>query len=124
MNNIFYKYESYRIVGICMEVHNYLGPGFLEVVYKDALSYEFAQAGIPFEREKKFDVHYKDTILQHSFFSDFVVYNTIILEVKGKSAIGNDDIAQALNYIKVSDRQLAIIVNFGEAKLNYRRLVF
>jgi GxxExxY protein len=52
MTNIIYKDESYKIIGICFEVHNNLGPGFLEIVYKGALEYEFKKAKIPFEREK------------------------------------------------------------------------
>ncbi len=65
MTDIIYKTESYKIFGICMEVHNNLGPGFLEFVYKDALEYELRIAGIPFEREKEFVVNYKETILSH-----------------------------------------------------------
>ncbi len=52
MTDILYKAESYKIIGICMEVHNNLVPGFLEIVYKDALECELRFAGIPFEREK------------------------------------------------------------------------
>lgn len=106
-----------------MEVHNNLGPGFLEIVYKDALEYEFKKAGIPYEREKKYEVNYKDIILPHKFYADFVVYDKIILEVKGVSAIAEEFIAQSINYLKVSGNKLAMIVNFGELKLNYKRLV-
>ncbi len=49
---IIYKSESFKIIGLCMEVHNNLGKGFLEIVYKDALEYEFTNNQIPFEREK------------------------------------------------------------------------
>ncbi len=52
MDDLIYKEESYLIIGKCFEVHNNLGPGFLEIVYKDALEYEFRKANIPFEREK------------------------------------------------------------------------
>ena len=48
-----YQKDSYQIIGICMEVHRLLGKGFLEIVYKDALEYEFKQKNILFEREKK-----------------------------------------------------------------------
>ncbi|TAN01005.1 MAG: GxxExxY protein [Chitinophagaceae bacterium] len=51
-HDLVYKEETYRIIGICMEVHNQLGPGFLEIVYKDALEYEFQRQGILYEREK------------------------------------------------------------------------
>ncbi|MBK7035796.1 MAG: GxxExxY protein [Bacteroidetes bacterium] len=106
-----------------MEVHNYLGPGFLEVVYKDALEYEFKKAGIPYSREKEYTVYYKDTILKHKYNADFVVYDKIILEVKGVGAISDEFIARAINYLKVSSNQLALITNFGELKLNSKRII-
>ena len=56
MSDLIYKSESFAIIGKCMEVHNQLGSGFLEIVYKDALAYEFKLAGIPFEREKYYEV--------------------------------------------------------------------
>ncbi len=106
-----------------MEVHNNLGAGFLEIVYKDALEYEFRKAGIFYEREKMYDINYKGIILPHKFYADFVVFDKIILEVKGVSVISEEFIAQAINYLKVSGNKLALIVNFGELKLNYKRIV-
>ena len=123
MSNIIYKDESYQIIGKCMEVHNNLGDGFLEIVYKDALEYEFQKAAIPYEREKKYIVNYKGIILPHKFYADFVVFDKIILEVKAVSGIADEFIAQAINYLKVSQNKLALIVNFGELKLNYKRIV-
>jgi GxxExxY protein len=123
MEKIIYKEESYQVIGKCMEVHNNLGAGFLEIVYKDALEFEFQKADIPYEREKMYDVNYKGNILPHKFYADFVVFDKIILEVKGVSAIADEFVAQALNYLKVSSNQLALIVNFGELKLNYKRIV-
>jgi GxxExxY protein len=124
MEDFVYKKESYEIIGICMEVHNYLGPGFLEIVYKDALEYEFKKAGIFYEREKMYNVQYKDVVLPHNFFADFVIYDKIILEVKGVKEISNEFIAKGINYLKVSGNKLAIIVNFGELKLNTKRVLF
>jgi GxxExxY protein len=124
MGDLIYKEESYIIIGKCFEVHNNLGPGFLEIVYKDALEYEFRQAGIPYEREKEYEVNYKGKILPHKFYADFVVYDKIILEVKAVSGIADDFVAQAINYLKVSEDKLALIVNFGELKLNYKRIVY
>ncbi len=123
MTDILYKEESYAIIGKCMEVHNQLGAGFLEIVYKDALEYEFRKAGIPYEREKEYKVNYKDVILPHYFYADFVVYDKIILEVKGVSAITDEFVAQAINYLKVSGNQLSLLVNFGELRLNYKRIL-
>ena len=106
-----------------MEVHNNLGYGFLEIVYKDALEYEFIKSGIPFEREKEYLVNYKGIILPHKFYADFVVFDKIILEVKSKKGIADEFIAQAINYLKVSNNKLAIIANFGELKLNTKRII-
>ena len=123
MTDIIYKEESYRIIGLCMEVHNNLGAGFLEIVYKDALEYEFKKANIYYEREKQYEVNYKGIILPHKFYADFVVIDKIILEVKAVQGIADEFIAQAINYLKVSNNRLALIVNFGELKLNYKRIV-
>lgn len=123
MSNIIFKEESYQIIGKCMEVHNNLGAGFLEIVYKDALEYEFQKAAIPYEREKEYIVTYKDIILPHKFYADFVVFENIILEVKAVSDFADEFIAQAINYLKVSQNKLTLIVNFGELKLSYKRIV-
>lgn len=96
---------------------------FLEIVYKDALEFEFRKAAIPFEREKMYEVNYKGNILPHKFYADFVVNENIIIEVKGVAGITEEFVAQAINYLKVSQNKLALIVNFGELKLNYKQIV-
>ncbi|MBO9591956.1 MAG: GxxExxY protein [Niabella sp.] len=121
--NIVYKDESYCIIGACMEVHNNLGAGFSEVVYKDALEYEFRQRGVPYEREKKYAVSYREIVLPHYFYADFVIYDKIILEVKGVAGLVDEHIAQCINYLKVSQNRLSLLVNFGELRLNYKRIV-
>ena len=123
MTEIIYKQESYQIIGKCFEVHNNLGPGFLEIVYKDALEYEFRKANITYAREVEYVVHYQDIILPHKFYADFVVFEKIILEVKAKSSLTDEFIAQSINYLKVSGNKLALLVNFGELKLSYKRLL-
>lgn len=123
MTEIIYKEESFKIIGLCMEVHKNLGKGFLEIVYKDALEYEFTKNYIPYEREKEYVVNYKDIILPHKFYADFVLFDKIILEVKGMAGIADEHIAQTLNYLKVSGCKLGLIVNFGELSLQYKRVV-
>ena len=115
---------TYEIIGKCFEVHNNLGPGFLEIVYKDALQYEFSESNIPFEREVQYHVTYKDIVLPHQFYADFVVFNSIILEVKAISTITDESIAQTINYLKVSENRIGLIVNFGEKSLKTKRLIY
>ena len=115
--------ESYEIIGICMEVHRTLGKGFLEIVYKDAIEYEFVKRDIIYEREKKYEVEYKETILPHYFFADFVVSNNIILEVKAQKGIVDEHYKWVINYLAVSKCPLGLIVNFGEDSLVTKRLI-
>jgi len=94
--------ESYQIIGICMEIHRVLGKGLLEIVYKDAIEYEFNHKKIPYEREKKYEVEYKGLILPHYFFADFIVYDKIILEVKAQKGIIDEHYKWVLNYLAIS----------------------
>lgn len=123
-NGIIYKEESYQIIGKCMEVHNELGHGFSEIVYKDALEIVFHQNNIFFEREKLYEVLFRGILLPHNFYSDFVVMNKIILEVKCVKTISDEHISQTINYLKVSNNKLGLIVNFGRGKLEYKRIVY
>lgn len=123
MSRIVLSEESYQVIGSCLEVHNYLGPGLAEVVYKDALQIEFNQGGIPCSREVHYEVAYKGQILKHAFYADFVVYDQIILEIKATTKFNDLHIAQCLNYLKISGNPLAILVNFGDARMTYKRIV-
>lgn len=123
MDIIYLKEESYKIIGICMEVHKILGKGHSEVVYKDALEYEFKINSIPFEREKIYEIEYKDIILLRKYIADFVVYNEIIFEVKAISQLTNSDIKQTLNYLASSKNKLGLLANFGEDSLKYKRII-
>lgn len=123
MVNLVYKNESYAIVGALFEVYNNLGSGFSEIVYKDAIEYELKRLGIEFEREKEFRVQYKDVILPHRFYADFVVFNKIILEIKAVAALNDKHLAQCINYLKVSGFKLAIMANFHQDFLDHKRIV-
>ena len=120
---IFYKRESYEIIGICMEVHNILGKGHSEVIYKDALEYEFNLNGIEYSREKSYKIKYKEIILPRLYKADFVVFDKIILEVKAIESIESGNVKQTLNYLAASGLKLGLLVNFGEDNVNYKRVV-
>jgi GxxExxY protein len=124
MTHIILKEESYKIIGLCMEVHSELGMGFQEIVYKDALEFEFRRNKIPYRREKRFDIKYKGYLLPHSYNADFIVYDSIVLEVKATSMIINGFVKQTVNYLKASNLQLGIIANFGQSSFISQRVVF
>ena len=121
---LYREEETFKIIGICMEVHRNLGPGLLEVVYKDALEIEFKANNIPFEREKEFSIEYKGVILPHKFYADFIVNEDIVLEVKAIKEFSGEHTAQVLNYLKLSDSEIGLLVNFQNKSLQHKRLVF
>ncbi len=124
MSNLILKEESYELIGICMEVHRELGMGFREIIYKDALEYEFKTRMISYERERPYEIQYKTIILPRRYNADFIVYGCIILEVKASSMIATGFVKQTINYLKASGLQLGIIANFGEKSFVSKRVVF
>lgn len=121
--DLIYKDESYKLIGVCFEVHKQLGSGLLEAIYKDAIEVELQKNNIPYEKEKGFTIKYKDVILEHKYFADFVIYNKIILEIKACSALNEIHISQTLIYLKISDYKLGLLINFGEMSLNHKRIL-
>ncbi|WP_281237953.1 GxxExxY protein [Flavobacterium praedii] len=123
MEEFYLKEETYKIIGICMEVHKILGKGHSEIIYGDALEYEFRKNSIPFEREKKYNITYKDIILPHHYFSDFVIFEEIILEIKAIQELSSSEIKQTLNYLAASKNKIGLLINFGEDSLKYKRII-
>ncbi len=122
-DELLLKEECFNIIGLCMKIHRTLGKGFKEAVYKDALEVELQKAKILYEREKKFKIGYEDAILRHTFDADFLVYKSIILEIKSASVIHADAFRQTLNYLRSSHIQLALLINFGTDKLLFQRII-
>lgn len=106
-----------------MKIHSVLGMGLKEINYKDAMEMDLTDAGIIYEREKRFLVKYKDKVLRNPYIADFVINNSIILEVKSVPALLETHMAQSLSYLAVSGLKLALLINFGEKSLTHKRLV-
>ena len=121
--DLLFKEECFLIVGLCMKIHRTLGIGFKEAVYKDALEIELKTAGIPYEREKTFVVEYENVVLRHTFDADFLIDRSIILEIKAASLIHPVAFRQTLNYLKSSQVNLGILINFGAEKLQFQRII-
>ena len=124
IENFPLKEETDLIIGIGIEIHKILGHGFLEIVYKDAFEYEFRKRLTTYEREKEFNILYKGVSLPHKFFADFIVFGKVILEIKAKDGIPDEDYAQTINYLKCSGCKVGLILNFGKIKLDIKRVVY
>ena len=87
------------------------------------MEYEFKLNNIPYEREKKYNIEYKEIILPRYYFSDFTVYGEIILELKAIQELSSSEIKQTLNYLAASKNKIGLLINFGEDSLKYKRVI-
>ena len=110
---IVFKEESYRILGACFEVYKEKGNGFLEAVYQECLRLEFGDRGIPFTEKPRIALQYKERVLKHGYEPDFLCFGKIILEIKAVRNLTDEHRAQAINYLKATGMELALLVNFG-----------
>lgn len=120
---IIFKEESYKIIGICMNIHSTLGNGFLEAVYCEVLEKEFVKNNIPYKREVKLDLLFNGEKLDKKYKADFICFDNIILEIKAVSFIHENFTKQTLNYLKATDKKLGLLINFGEKSLKYKRII-
>ena len=118
-----FKKESYDIIGVAMAVHRELGLGFLEAIYQEALEEELKTAGIPYVREDNLNVYYKNKLLSKSYQADFICYGEIILELKASSDMSTSHQSQLINYLRVANLKLGLLINFGKTSLEYKRII-
>ena len=121
---IVFKEESYKIVGACFEVYKEKGNGFLEAVYQECLAIEFAAQSIPFVEKPILRLDYKGRDLKQTYEPDFLCFDQIIVEIKAVKHLTDEHRAQIINYLKATDKQLGLLVNFGHyPKIEHERFV-
>jgi GxxExxY protein len=105
-----------------MEVHRALGPGFLESIYRNALSRELLLRGLSTNAEFEVHVKYKDFIVgRHRI--DLLVEERVIVELKATHGMAEIHFSQALSYMKATNLPISLIINFGESSLTWKRIV-
>jgi len=105
-----------KVIGVCMDVHREIGPGFPEEYYQKALELEFEERHIPFEPQKPLPMFYKDHQIGLNYL-DFEIDEKLILEIKSVNKLTEVHLFQVLKYLAVSGLDLALLVNFGNARL-------
>lgn len=111
--NIIFKEESYQIQGAVFDVYREMGCGFLEAVYQECLEKELLIRGIPFSAQQALNLFYKYKPLTQKYKPDFICYDRIIVEIKAVKEIAAEHKAQVLNYLKATNYELGLLVNFG-----------
>ncbi len=118
---LIYSDVTKKIMDSAVEVYGILGYGFLEKVYANALIVEFRKRNIKYESQKKLTVEYKGQVVG-DYVADLVVDNKVIVELKACEAITNAHLAQTLNYLKITNYRVGLIINFGP-KIQFKRVI-
>jgi GxxExxY protein len=108
-----------RIIGAAMKVHTALGCGFLESIYVNALVIELNDAGLKFEREKRYSVSYKGAEIGF-FNADLVIENRLIVEIKAVESLCVAHSIQLVNYLAASMIDNGLLLNFGPKRLEFK----
>lgn len=104
---------TYQIRGAIYEVYKALGPGLLESVYEEALTYELQKRGLKVERQKEVPIHYDGQLLSTALRLDMLVEDKVIIELKSVSEMKDVFFKQTLTYCKLLNKKLGILVNFN-----------
>ena len=111
-----------RVIGCVYAVSNGLGAGFLESVYENALALELSAAGVSYQRQKTLPVFYRQEVVGQ-FAADFLIEDSVIVELKAVRSLLPEHQAQLINYLKASGLRLGLLVNFGTPKVQVKRMV-
>ena len=112
---------TYKINGCAMKVHNTLGNGFQEVIYQRCLVIEFERNGLSFVREQEHPIFYEDIVVGGRR-ADFVVDETVIVEIKAVINLEDVHLAQAKNYVVAYNKPIGLLINFGATSLQFKKI--
>jgi GxxExxY protein len=113
---------TYEIIGCAMRVHNEMGPGLREKPYENALAIDFEEQNLEFKQQPEFPLFYHNRRVGECY-PDFTVRNEVVVDAKAISEIGDKEISQMLNYLRITAIRIGLILNFKNPKMEWKRLV-
>ena len=108
---------SYIIIGLCIKIHNKLGPGLLESAYEECLGYELTKIGLNYTRQEIVPITYEEIKLEHGYRADIIVEKKVIIEIKSVENIMPIHSAQLLTYLKLKKVKLGLLINFNSPSM-------
>ena len=120
-----YDELTYRVIGCAMAVHRALGPGYRENTYQRDLEAQFDQNTIAYQAQRLFEIYdseRNDRLIGY-YVPDFIVNESVVVEIKALPGLNNAHIAQVIGYLAVSQCALGLLINFGVRSLEWRRIL-
>jgi GxxExxY protein len=111
-----------KVIGCAYRVANGLGPGFLEKVYENALAHELKKAGVAVEQQRRVMILYDGTVVG-DYVADLLVEEVVLVELKAAKALDEVHLAQCLNYLRGASLRIGLLINFGTARIEIKRVV-
>ena len=108
---------TYKIIGCAYDVHKALGPGLLESTYEKCLCFELEKLGIKYEKQKELPINYKGITIDNGYRIDILVEDKIVIELKSVEILQPIHSAQLMTYLKLSQKQLGLLINFNVTNL-------
>ena len=123
MSQLLHGEITHEIIGAAFAVQKELGYGFLEKVYENALMVELRQRGLQVGQQTPIDVQYKGVPVGH-YVADLVVEGKVLVELKAEKGYNRHHEAQLLHYLKATGMKVGLLINFGDEKCEYKRLIY
>ena len=122
MAGLLHRNITEAILKVYYEVYNELGSGFLEKVYQNAMYFELKERGYQVEAQKQIKVYFKKQLVGE-YFSDLLVEDKVIVELKATEVLMNVHMAQIMNYLKATEIEVGLLLNFGEEP-EFKRVIY
>ena len=110
------------VIGAAYKVSNTLGSGFLEKVYENALAIEIRKSGLQVVQQQQIQVKYEGAIVGE-FVGDLLVQNEVLIELKAAKSLDEIHLAQCLNYLKATGLKVCLLINFGNPRIEIKRVM-
>ena len=111
-----------KVRQVAYGLHVYLGNGLLEKVYENGLKHRLEKLGFKVETQKPLKVYDEDGFVLGDYFADMLVEDRLVIELKAVKAIANEHLAQAMNYLKITGMEMAMVINFGSYQFETRKV--
>ncbi|WP_310594401.1 GxxExxY protein [Flavobacterium sp.] len=122
MSTLLHKRITDAVLKIYFDVYNQLGSGFLEKVYQNAMYFELKDKGFKVEAQKQIKVYFRKQLVGE-YFADLIVEDKVIVELKATELLMNAHVAQTLNYLKATEIEVGLLLNFGDEP-EFKRMIY